>query len=243
MGKFIKLHRAWINEVKDFCYAKIVIDISKIECIEPNALRTKRDKEVGCTAITLTSGREIRVIEKFDELIKLLPQNFINSLPEESAECSGDNNGEQLREYHGKYILRDGDLHAEMLDSNLCAHKKYTRKFLAKLKEIGLLFDSRRDAEYARSRFIGGKIIQPPEWSKEDVAYSEIIITELKRLGLNDTADWFKSLKERYTWKPSDEQVDAVKDAIDYLGCNTQKVREYLMSLYEQLKKLKDLEI
>ena len=49
-----------------------------------------------------------------------------------------------------------------------------------------------------------------------------------------------KSLKERCTWKPSDEQMDAVKDAIDYLGCNTKKVREYLMSLYEQLKKLKE---
>ena len=36
------------------------------------------------------------------------------------------------------------------------------------------------------------------------------------------------------------EQMDAIKDAIDYLGCNTKKVREYLMSLHEQLKKLRE---
>jgi hypothetical protein len=52
--------------------------------------------------------------------------------------------------------------------------------------------------------------------------------------------NWLKSLKERYTWKPSDVQMDAVKDALDYLGENTKIVRKHLMSLYGQLKKLKE---
>ena len=44
-------------------------------------------------------------------------------------------------------------------------------------------------------------------------------------------------------FKPSEEQVKAVKDAIDYLGCNTKKVRENLMSLHEQLKKLREKQL
>ena len=43
----------------------------------------------------------------------------------------------------------------------------------------------------------------------------------------------------KYNWTPSDEQMDAIKDAIDYLGRDTKIVRKHLMSLYEQLKKLK----
>ena len=39
-------------------------------------------------------------------------------------------------------------------------------------------------------------------------------------------------------WKPSNDQIEAIDDAIKFLGC-TKKVREDLKSLYEQLKKLK----
>ena len=34
--------------------------------------------------------------------------------------------------------------------------------------------------------------------------------------------------------------MDAIKDAIDYLGENTKIVRKHLMSLHEQLKKLRE---
>ena len=50
--------------------------------------------------------------------------------------------------------------------------------------------------------------------------------------------DWLKSLKERYSWKPSNGQIKAIEESIEFLGC-TKKVREDLKSLYEQLKKLR----
>ena len=48
---------------------------------------------------------------------------------------------------------------------------------------------------------------------------------------------WLKSLKERYTWKPSDEQMDALHYVtnFDYGGH-----KAMLVSLYEQLKKLRE---
>jgi hypothetical protein len=48
---------------------------------------------------------------------------------------------------------------------------------------------------------------------------------------------WLKSLKERYTWKPSDEQLKALKEIID-VGHFT-SYPNALETLYEQLKKLK----
>lgn len=63
-------------------------------------------------------------------------------------------------------------------------------------------------------------------------------------------ADWFKSLKERYTWKPSEEQMKALKDALNdaifqynFKGSMikeevTRKHAETIESLYNDLKKL-----
>ena len=48
-----------------------------------------------------------------------------------------------------------------------------------------------------------------------------------------------KSIRPKSQWKPSEEQIEAIKDAIEFLGC-TKKVREDLKSLYEQMKKLRD---
>ena len=54
---------------------------------------------------------------------------------------------------------------------------------------------------------------------------------------------WLKSLKERYTWKPSDEQMGALNLAIGEANsvdtAAGYEIAEILTSLYEQLKKLK----
>ena len=87
---------------------------------------------------------------------------------------------------------------------------------------------------------------QKPAWSEEDknrinrlIAYFEDKESFTAEDGVV-YANWLKSLKERYTWKPSDVQMDAILDAIDYLGGNTKIVQKYLMSLYDQLKKLRE---
>ena len=63
--------------------------------------------------------------------------------------------------------------------------------------------------------------------------------------------NWFKSLKDRYSWKPSEEQMEALKDALndaiwqyDYKGSMikeevTRKHAEIIESLYNDLKKIK----
>jgi hypothetical protein len=87
--------------------------------------------------------------------------------------------------------------------------------------------------------------VQPQNWTKED---KERYISCLQRLSTGNpeqpetiNSKWFKEhVYSQATWKPSDEQMDAVKDAIDYLGGNTKIVRKYLMSLYEDLKKLRE---
>ena len=84
-----------------------------------------------------------------------------------------------------------------------------------------------------------GKVEQKP-WSEEDKENLDRIITiihcytgtveeEIK------LTNWLKSLKARYTWKPSDEQMDALHYVtnFDYGGH-----KATLVSLYEQLKKL-----
>jgi hypothetical protein len=76
------------------------------------------------------------------------------------------------------------------------------------------------------------------EWSEEDKNMLQSILDEYKSMP-TEKRNWLKFLKERYTWKPSDVQMGAIKDAIDYLGGNTKIVRKHLMSLYDQLKKLK----
>ena len=64
-------------------------------------------------------------------------------------------------------------------------------------------------------------------------------------VGIDDwyTTDWLKTIKERYVWKPSDEQIDALEHFVRSIGesglaspydDNT----KLLYSLLEQLKKL-----
>lgn len=78
-----------------------------------------------------------------------------------------------------------------------------------------------------------------PAWSEEDEGMCIFTIKILNDIHYKDNANWLKSLKERYTWKPTKEQIEAIRDAIEFLGC-TKKVREDLKSLYEQLKKLRE---
>ena len=84
-------------------------------------------------------------------------------------------------------------------------------------------------------------------WSEED-EYWHAFVAELL-YGIEDSdkeyetkcrkaADWFKSLKQRYAWKPSDEQTKALHDLnltgnISYAGQG-----QTLIELYNDLKKL-----
>ena len=91
------------------------------------------------------------------------------------------------------------------------------------------------------------------EWSEEDESNFQMIIDVIKENKHHATdyehmiyyklLSWFKSLKERYVWEPSDEQIDALEHFVRSIGesgfaspydDNTR----LLYSLLEQLKKL-----
>ena len=61
--------------------------------------------------------------------------------------------------------------------------------------------------------------------------------TKVIKEDVNKIDNWLKSLKERYTWKPSDEQMKALKEAVDE---HFDIDGGALWHLYEDLKKLKE---
>lgn len=91
---------------------------------------------------------------------------------------------------------------------------------------------------------------KPAEWSEEDEKHIHSIISTIECCKAqykeaiavieqyDSDLDWLKSLKDRYTWKPSDEQMDALLSEVTAWtkGCPKQIVLE---SLYNDLKKLK----
>jgi hypothetical protein len=89
------------------------------------------------------------------------------------------------------------------------------------------------------------------KWSEED----ETMITDLSvivhtyfseisgipfkyDLSEDKIRTWLKSLKDRYTWKPSEEQIKALAGALSLAkNCGEENAFD-LRTLYEQLKKL-----
>ena len=59
-----------------------------------------------------------------------------------------------LKDYGNKFILRDGDLHAERIDSHTSLNYFYNAHYFDKLNHLGLLFDSYEEAELARTKML-----------------------------------------------------------------------------------------
>ena len=92
------------------------------------------------------------------------------------------------------------------------------------------------------------------EWSEEDEEMIEGLnncLDELeeangwrftyvnnKDVELCEVRNWLKSLKERYAWKPSDEQIEALESAIE--NCAYSEYQDCLRELVGKLKKLRE---
>jgi len=96
-----------------------------------------------------------------------------------------------------------------------------------------------KDKENAMSWFKSLKErIQPQqEWSVEDDRNLSIAIQYVFQRGYLSTVNWLKSLKERYTWKPSEYQLNSLQVAINIIGEQTLTGTD-LKELLEQLNKL-----
>lgn len=95
---------------------------------------------------------------------------------------------------------------------------------------------------------------QNSTWSEYDEIMLHSIISDFKGFKHDNTSslephfdnciDWFISLKDRYTWKPTEEQIDAIRLARntfvrnDYSGCSF--LNKTLFELENQLKKIKE---
>lgn len=85
------------------------------------------------------------------------------------------------------------------------------------------------------------KIEQKSAWSEEDEETLNNILNDLSQNVIPDDEDtqWLKSLKERYTWRPTEEQMKALKNAAFDAGYEQHfKEEDVLESLIEDLKKL-----
>lgn len=84
------------------------------------------------------------------------------------------------------------------------------------------------------------------EWSEEDESMYTRTLGILGKCYMGqlptkveEELKWLKSIKQRHTWKPSDDQMKALADALS-LAKNCGEERAFdLRTLYEQLKKLK----
>ena len=105
-------------------------------------------------------------------------------------------------------------------------------------EQCDLLFQKMKEAgyEWDDEKKELRKIEQNHAWSEEDERMINSIIKNLDEGEWFDIyqADWLKSLKERYTWKPTDEQMEYLSAAIEESNENP-----VLESLYNDLKKLK----
>ena len=120
------------------------------------------------------------------------------------------------------------------------------------LLEISCLIGNYRtgDDEYKLDSWLNSlknRVQSKQEWSEDDeIMFRKAIIT-IDNVRMNTGSseyyqgicNWLISLKDRYTWKPSDEQMLAVNTAINVLGKGTLNGKQ-LIELEEQLKKLRD---
>ena len=118
----------------------------------------------------------------------------------------------------------DSDTYNEIVDECIYGEQKSQRMISAEAKE----------AMYAKTA-----------WSEEDdvMIYKLLAVVELyydrdgDDLDKQSCIDWLKSLKQRYTWKPSDEQMELLREVQQALlgkGCHNR----FVNFMYE-LKKLK----
>ena len=88
---------------------------------------------------------------------------------------------------------------------------------------------------------------KPAEWSEEDENHAKSILSTIECCkaqfpnaqavveAYNADIEWFKNLKERCNWKPSEEQLHTLEKATHIVGS---KYKSCLKSLYQDLQKL-----
>jgi hypothetical protein len=116
---------------------------------------------------------------------------------------------------------------------------KSADKVKPKIENTRPLLSDFFNAEYERGK---ADALQSIEWSEEDEKYLRRAINATKDV-YPMTTKWLKSLKQRYTWKPSEEQMKALLFVVQHYTPNvTDKLAwdsiKILELMYHDLKKL-----
>ena len=152
------------------------------------------------------------------------------------------------------FIFTDSPVHP--------ATKEQRDTLFAKMEEAGYEWDDEKiEVKKIFQRMVSAEAKEalydkPTEWSEEDevmianirddlFCYQTKVRDEDHQLAedIEKEINWLKSLKQRYTWKPSDEQITVLELASKYERVFTHKQIDILIGLKEQLKKLKKEEI
>lgn len=207
-------HFDW-NADKRFTHSDCDRAISWLKSIKPQNTETRKEESV------------IREVEAYKKELKDAKEMVVNHHPEEYSlqkQCEWSKEDEnKLQEAIG------------MVEANGC----WIRSKDA-VKGVSDWLNSLKD-----------RVLPQPkqEWSEED---EENMIDLLKYLEINlnecirkdEIISWLKSLKPQPHWKPSEEQLEALKLLINYYHKNANeattewKAYDNLISLYEKLRKL-----
>jgi len=120
--------------------------------------------------------------------------------------------------------------------------KKMLNSFLHKVEVCNLL--SNKENVWIINKLKSLRPQPKQEWSEEDKKIINGITSYLcthdscELDGFNKWYDWLKSLKERITWKPSDEQMKQLGWIAEQNKDNM--IGKELISLYQDLKKLRE---
>ena len=136
--------------------------------------------------------------------------------------------------FDGKFYEGEGEHYSENLHP---ATKEQRDTLMKAMADAGYEFDFKEK--------VLKKIEQKPAWSEEDEELCNVLMNicggphdEMDRRPWAKCINWLESLKERYTWKPSDEQIEALKEACDEHW--EPDGLEPLYTLYQDLKKLRE---
>jgi len=109
------------------------------------------------------------------------------------------------------------------------------------------------ESDYNWLKSLKDRVQPKQEWNERDEQMLEASIGFIKsspypysgdtlkgEISKTEAENWIKFLKDRYTWKPSEEQMNAFDAILVYNPPCSNECRNHLITLYNDLKKLKD---
>lgn len=147
----------------------------------------------------------------------------------------------------------DSDTYNKIVDECVYGEQKpaWSEEDESWFKELELMVLSFSNDDSYRKKFfdwlksLKDRVQPQPKWSEEDEAMRTRCIGVLGKCYMGELPtkveeelNWLKSLKPHSTWKPSDEQMIALQEAMNIVGILT-ITGSKINSLYQNLKKLK----